>query len=73
MKLAFITIMSIRVDMKWNFKHKWQNKSIGYQNTQISCKTFQFNTSFTWLKIIVKEQREKARKEEYDLGTAILI
>ena len=26
MKLAFITIMSIQVDMKWNFKHKWQNK-----------------------------------------------
>ena len=26
MKLALITIMSIWVDMKWNFEHKWQNK-----------------------------------------------
>ena len=28
MKLAFITIMSIRVDMKWNFEHEWQDNGI---------------------------------------------
>ena len=64
--------MRIQADMKWNFEHEWQDKSIGYQHTQIGCKSFQLNTSSTsWNHS--KCTARNGEKGKYNLGTALLI